>query len=718
MSFQQIVADLPPHYNDFATELPLEFRVGNESVSPLVTITAAQAHLRLLAAFDKLKRDVYGTHSSLSEEESNEIPCDPHRAWVVFVNRAVHRFDQFMSGKWTSDFPGWSEAAIPPLDVIMVWHTYLLNPRTYYEDSIRRTTPFARRLAAMESMPLTLIASLIDSTTFEVALPSAQRESFFESTSGLSFMYSTKTTYSDVVSIPCPCCNTINPTVHWITHEGDEEGKGTGFAEPGFVHQCDWCSRKFNRSMMGVRKFCEELTRRRALRKVFFSETLLDPMTGKADEMLAGTLTVRLVRRINAVFKLDNKPCSQDEIIQEAINLSKGMEWNPQELSVLIHQGLRPREKYHVYDEQLPRVKRIIAAYSLPGYASIDLVAAVLRQGSFIEKMRELGWLEFSHFQASANQVTLLRAIARYHAFLDLIAAKPGSFLVPTVDIDLIWHTHQLSSAAYRADTLRLLGRTPNHDDAVQPVTLQSAYDKTAAAWKARFGVAYSVCGCMPDTGPKTKLFELPKKDATPLKPKVADSSKKFGFFKSKKSKPITEQAEVEDAEAIEPSKNWNGLELVSKDLDQADCSHPSDHNIHVRFSKGETVQADLISRELASKERVAAVKKGLERAVSNHTEASGASDEKEEKVKVDEWRKLQAERKEERIDHKEAFTTREGPNGPYYPYWGVSIEPSHGFFGAVKYKDAVGGCAGGCASCGAAPGLCVGTSLNGSLGM
>ncbi|KAG8817991.1 hypothetical protein FRC19_010963 [Serendipita sp. 401] len=706
MSSQQIDADLPPHYNDFETELPLKFRVGIEDVSPLVTITAAQAHLHLLAAFDKLKKDVYSAHSSLSDEETSEIPSDPHRAWVVFVNRAVHRFDQFMSGKWTSDFPNWSEASIPPLDVIMVWHTYLLNPRTYYEDSIRRTTPFARRLAAMESMPLTLIASLVDPTTLEVALPSAHREAFFESISGLPFMYSLKTTYSDVVSLQCPCCNTINPTVRWITHEGDEEGKGTGFAEPDFVHQCDWCSHKFNRSMMGVKKFCEELTRRRARRKVFFAETLLDPMTGKADEMLAEMLTLRLVRRINAVFKLEKKSCGQDEIIQEAINLAKGLDWSSQELYVLIHQGLRPREKHHVYDEQLPRVKRIVAAYSLPGYASIDLVAAILRQGSFIEKMKELGWLESYCFQSSTGQATLLRAIARYHAFLDLMSAKPGSFLVPTIDIDLIWHTHQLSSAAYRVDTVRLLGRTPNHDDAVQPVTLQSAYDNTAAAWKARFGVAYSVCGCMPDSGPKSKLFELPKKDVTPVKPKIAESGRRFGFFKSKKSKPGDGQTRVDGLGTVEPSK-WNGQYLVSKELDQADCSHPSDHNIHVPLSKGETIQPDLISRELASKERVVAVKKGLEQADSNRTEGSGTNDEKEEAAKVDEWRKLQAERKENRIEHKEAFTTREGANGPYYSYWGVSIEPSPGFFGAVKYKDAVGGCAGGCASCGDTPGMC-----------
>lgn len=120
------------------------------------------------------------------------------------------------------------------------------------------------------SMPLTLIASLIDPTTGEPVPPSAQRETFFETTSGLPFMYSFTTSTSDTVSLPCPCCNTINRGVKWITPEGNTAGEGAGFAEPNFVHQCEWCSEKFTRTVMGIRKFAEEVTRKRAMRKVYF----------------------------------------------------------------------------------------------------------------------------------------------------------------------------------------------------------------------------------------------------------------------------------------------------------------------------------------------------------------------------------------------------------------------------------------------------------------
>ena len=125
----QFQDDLPPHYADFPAQLPPTFRVGYEHVLPLVTITETQAHLRLLAAFAKLKKEVRDAHTPTkgsSIEENVIYPRDPDRAWVIFVNRAVYRFDKFMSGKWSTDFPQWSEEVILPLDVVMVWHTYLL----------------------------------------------------------------------------------------------------------------------------------------------------------------------------------------------------------------------------------------------------------------------------------------------------------------------------------------------------------------------------------------------------------------------------------------------------------------------------------------------------------------------------------------------------------------------------------------------------------------
>ena len=37
-------------------------------------------------------------------------------------------------------------------------------------------------------------------------------------------------------------------------------------------------------------------------------------------------------------------------------------------------------------------------------------------------------------------------------SFLDLMSSSPASFFVPTLDIDLVWHTHQLFPQRYSSD--------------------------------------------------------------------------------------------------------------------------------------------------------------------------------------------------------------------------------------------------------------------------
>lgn len=57
----------------------------------------------------------------------------------------------------------------------------------------------------------------------------------------------------------------------------------------------------------------------------------------------------------------------------------------------------------------------------------------VLRQGTFVQKMHDLGWTRPGRFDE--DDVLLQRSVARYHAFLDLIASSAGTFCVPTLDI-------------------------------------------------------------------------------------------------------------------------------------------------------------------------------------------------------------------------------------------------------------------------------------------
>jgi len=108
----------PPAYSEYPTELPETFPIGRHQVQPLVNVTELQAHLRLLGAIYKLKLDVQARQGG--NPEKAEL------AWMVYVNRAVRRFYKWASSSWTLEYPGLSEEVMPPLDVIMVWHSYLL----------------------------------------------------------------------------------------------------------------------------------------------------------------------------------------------------------------------------------------------------------------------------------------------------------------------------------------------------------------------------------------------------------------------------------------------------------------------------------------------------------------------------------------------------------------------------------------------------------------
>ncbi|KIM19567.1 hypothetical protein M408DRAFT_83383 [Serendipita vermifera MAFF 305830] len=136
----------PPEYTEYPTKLPESFPIGPHKVQPLVNVTGLQAHLKLLGAIHKLKQNVQSQEDGIAARNKDQ-------AWVVFVNRAVHRFYQWTTSPWSRHLPRLTEQVVPPLDVIMVWHSYLLNPRAYYEDSRRMETDYCINLQKMQYVP-------------------------------------------------------------------------------------------------------------------------------------------------------------------------------------------------------------------------------------------------------------------------------------------------------------------------------------------------------------------------------------------------------------------------------------------------------------------------------------------------------------------------------------------------------------------------------------
>jgi hypothetical protein len=120
-----------------------------------------------------------------------------------------------------------------------------------------------------------------------------------------------------------------------------------------------------------------------------------------------------------------------------------------------------------------------------------QLVDNVERQRVFVQKMNAHLWI-----RSPAPQGTLRRAVERYDKYLQLFRLYPGKMLVPTLDIDLVWHTSQLSPAAYKASMEERCGRFINHDDKIAKYKLVVGNDETQTLYRIRFGLEYSVCLC------------------------------------------------------------------------------------------------------------------------------------------------------------------------------------------------------------------------------
>lgn len=120
-------------------KLPTTFRVHDKYTTPLVKPSDLQAHLVLLGAFHRLREEVR------TQKGKTDIPLTPDEGWAIFLQRAVYRFECWATRMIGNDDeesrqqpPGLlASNEVPPLDVVMVWHTFMLNPRTYYDDCLR-----------------------------------------------------------------------------------------------------------------------------------------------------------------------------------------------------------------------------------------------------------------------------------------------------------------------------------------------------------------------------------------------------------------------------------------------------------------------------------------------------------------------------------------------------------------------------------------------------
>lgn len=116
------------------------------------------------------------------------------------------------------------------------------------------------------------------------------------------------------------------------------------------------------------------------------------------------------------------------------------------------------------------------------------------------------------------NDIFLEEAVARYKGFLHLIKRNKENsincFSVPTYDIDLIWHTHQLHPVSYCKDVSQALGKILEHDDMDSDRTkgkkLDVGFSGTTKRWEETFGTRYWKAGAMYRGSAPSPLTNIP----------------------------------------------------------------------------------------------------------------------------------------------------------------------------------------------------------------
>ncbi|KAG8533581.1 uncharacterized protein KY384_001321 [Bacidia gigantensis] len=524
----------PPAYRQTAEEAPPDITAAfsnlNLASSDFPTSDQCLAHLKFLETLYQLREDIetrdglFGVKDSFNlEHEGTEaharvVSTIRQKRWAVYVSKAAQRFEKW----WTHAVQPGAERLngynmttqlsrfvyegkalkfeahdLPPLDVLMVWHAYLLNPRDCLEDCLR----YGKLDFWRAGFPWEAVNASIDNNTFEYTASRYVKTAWTQKT---GCVWESLEDLAHAV-VKCPMCMK-DMSVPWTgyTRPGDfwrdgadvHETLANGFADKTMRYVCQYCSTVIRHDDLKLEKFWLDYG---ALKNpsmkypmpgtVLTVDGIPDPVSMKSREMQFPNhlLTIKdplLESRIRSRTSPGQGWKSMDGIRIEIEELLKDRNVR-HELVGTVSGGYKKGERI--------AIRRMMSRYwdNFSPFA-LDLVGAVIRQGSFIEKMHSIDWI---HSPAATS--TMKRLITKYDRYMHIIAWHPSHVAVPTLDVDLAWHTHQLSPASYyHFTTLKTNNIFIDHDDKIDETKLSDSFEWTSKTYQKKYKELYSECTC------------------------------------------------------------------------------------------------------------------------------------------------------------------------------------------------------------------------------
>ncbi|KAL2814542.1 hypothetical protein BDW59DRAFT_21011 [Aspergillus cavernicola] len=495
-----------------------------------VTYSECIVHLKFLAALSDLRDTVTSIPNLFDIPDPSAQEFDSYineawalvkeKRWTVYTAKAVERYSLW----WNACVPAsrrrpttsliysaeydnisacnssmiWARDELPPLDILMVWHAHMLNPRSFLEDCIRH----GKISFWSGGFPWEAINASIDDQTlvYEAGMQAAR-----------AFLSTTDLKWDNFQDLPmktlrCPVCSHLN-SAPWTT------GKLTlplhqtfsnwhGFTDKNFKISCAQCQLAITHATLRVQKFRTDV------------EGLLDdnlPMPGtifnlwgvpqRQSRKSRGQQEVDFPNRLIQAARGDIRQYmkSQMWITPSVGMLRNSLESLMRDWGVMKNANSTATSPTNLQKQEKVAFRRMMSRYwDNSSQFALDLVGAVVRQGTFIQKMDNIDWLH-----SPTVTETMQRLIRKYVVFFQIMSSNPDRMAVPTLDVDLAWHTHQLSPGRYFEYSTHRTAQDGkyaifiDHDDKVSEIKLSDGFEWTSKIYrKLTDGGIYSECTC------------------------------------------------------------------------------------------------------------------------------------------------------------------------------------------------------------------------------
>ncbi|KAI8801720.1 hypothetical protein BJ742DRAFT_573115 [Cladochytrium replicatum] len=435
---------LEPHITVLGQEDSDQFyRVGSEqmvkqlvernSTLDIISSETILAHIDFLTKLEKL-HNLAGFNAD-DFNQNKHVSVDLH-----FYCLAESRYIKWMEYLSNVCKDGITEVPLPPLDVAMFWSAHMLNPMAYDHDT---------KLGSGKNWQFNLPLLKMDSSNENIQRESLYWDSIWENDGQ-------EDGQKDVpFNLRPELMSTIQYQCLWCAHLGrysSDMYMKFRFQEGDLL--CQSCQRVFNSDNTSVKFFLDDLKAKN-----------LCPSSSVTEYQKLYCLEFTF-RNLISLSNNSHIPPTWQTVVDYIRNISENLF-----LSVRFERN-----------DLIP----ILQSYQGRVYknASIDLIEAVYRQRTFIHNVKS------GSLNTSSKSVET--SIVRYHRFLMLMKDNPKQPLVPMIDIDLCWHTHQLHPQAYKTYGISLIGKLINHNDSVSTSEVLLHSKTTSEVWENTYGESYN----------------------------------------------------------------------------------------------------------------------------------------------------------------------------------------------------------------------------------